>query len=193
MHVDYKPNGFLSKFLITQRVSFYFWINWGFWYLSSDLGEFILIKITRKIAWGQAMLKCGEVDKPLFGWHFVWVLCHFHAFSWQNSCLDTHFVLEKYSRSMEWKSWKVHALWRFEQLCHLTTIAVSSTAMAKWWHPFWTMSAFDDNCGKLITTIVHTMTIVVIPQCPKASVSQVSDHDHGGVQHNCSVFSGWYL
>ena len=138
-------------------------------------------------------LKCGEVDKPLFGWHFVWVLCHFHAFSWQNSCLDTHFVLEKYSRSMEWKSWKVHALWRFEQLCHLTTIVVSSTAMAKWWHPFWTMSAFDDNYGKLIMTIVHTMTIVVIPQCPKASVSQVSDHDHGGVQHNCSVFSGWYL
>lgn len=37
------------------------------------------------------------------------------------------------------------------------------------------------------TIVVHTMKIIVIPPHPKASMSQVFNHGHGGVQQNRNV------
>jgi len=43
------------------------------------------------------MLKYGKIDKLLFCVSFCAI---FHAFSWQNSCLETSFIVQKHNTQL---------------------------------------------------------------------------------------------
>lgn len=82
--------------------------------------------------------------------------CHFHAFYWQNSCLDISFVLQKYNCSIKWKIWKLHVFWKIWWCSHLITVAVNSKKIMI--NIMWSWSVC--NVLKAITSQLSTTIMV---------------------------------